>query len=60
MIGVDIEADAWDVLEKALERGVLLLSAGQKTLRFLPPFVIRDEEIAEGLAIVRELICSNP
>ncbi|MDR1073625.1 MAG: aminotransferase class III-fold pyridoxal phosphate-dependent enzyme, partial [Treponema sp.] len=56
MIGVDIEQDAWGVLEKAFEKGVLLLSAGVKTLRFLPPYIISDEEIESGLRILEEII----
>ncbi|MDR0706997.1 MAG: acetylornithine/succinylornithine family transaminase, partial [Treponema sp.] len=56
MIGVDIEQEAWGVMEKALEKGVLLLSAGAKTLRFLPPYIIRDEEIESGLRILEEIV----
>ncbi|MDR2194949.1 MAG: acetylornithine/succinylornithine family transaminase [Treponema sp.] len=56
MIGIDIERDAWDVLETALEKGLLLLTAGAKTVRFLPPYTIRDEEIESGLRILRELV----
>ncbi|MDR0374306.1 MAG: aspartate aminotransferase family protein [Treponema sp.] len=56
MIGVDIEREAWGVMEKALEKGVLLLSAGAKTLRFLPPYIISDEEIEDGLRILEEII----
>ncbi|MDR1596511.1 MAG: acetylornithine/succinylornithine family transaminase, partial [Treponema sp.] len=54
MIGVDITVDAWPVLEKAIARadaetpGLLILSAGPKTLRFLPPYTISDAEIDQG------------
>jgi acetylornithine/N-succinyldiaminopimelate aminotransferase len=61
MIGIDIENDAWPVLEKAIARakngcGLLILSAGQKTLRLLPPLIISDSEIEEGLEMLREVI----
>jgi acetylornithine/N-succinyldiaminopimelate aminotransferase len=56
MIGIDIENDAWPVLETALSRGLLALPAGQKTLRLLPPFIISDSEIEQGLEILREVI----
>ncbi|GMO26575.1 MAG: acetylornithine transaminase [Termitinemataceae bacterium] len=52
----DIKVDAWPVLERLLGslgpggRGLLLLSAGQKTLRFLPPYIISREQIDEGIA----------
>jgi acetylornithine/N-succinyldiaminopimelate aminotransferase len=53
MIGIDIEKDAWPVLEACLAAGLLVLSAGQKTLRLLPPFVISDGEIEQGLALLK-------
>jgi acetylornithine/N-succinyldiaminopimelate aminotransferase len=56
MIGVDITADAWTVLEMALLHGLLLLSAGPNTLRFLPPYTIRDGEIDKGLDILRKIL----
>ncbi|MDR1058294.1 MAG: acetylornithine/succinylornithine family transaminase [Treponema sp.] len=62
MIGVDIDGEAWPVLEKGIARaggdapGLLLLGAGKETLRFLPPYVITDEEILTGLEILRELL----
>jgi acetylornithine/N-succinyldiaminopimelate aminotransferase len=56
MIGVDIDVDAWTLLEAALAEGLLLLSAGAKTLRFLPPYTITDAEIEAGLAILRGLL----
>jgi acetylornithine/N-succinyldiaminopimelate aminotransferase len=61
MLGIDIENDAWPVLEAGIARaqndcGLLLLSAGQKTLRLLPPYIISDSEIAQGLEILRRII----
>ncbi len=56
MIGVDIGADAWPVLESALSKGLMLLSAGTRTLRFLPPYVIDDAEMDEGLAILKGVL----
>jgi acetylornithine/N-succinyldiaminopimelate aminotransferase len=62
MIGLDIADDAWPVLEKAVSRadaktpGLLMLSAGPRTLRFLPPYTISDGEIDEGLAILKDLL----
>jgi acetylornithine/N-succinyldiaminopimelate aminotransferase len=58
MIGVDI-ADpngAHKVMEDALERGLLILTAGKQTLRFLPPYIISDREIDEGLSILKAIL----
>ncbi|GHU59287.1 acetylornithine aminotransferase [Spirochaetia bacterium] len=64
MIGADIKADAWPVLEAAIAAadaakntpGLLLLSAGPKTLRFLPPYTISDSEIDQGLELLRNVL----
>jgi acetylornithine/N-succinyldiaminopimelate aminotransferase len=62
MIGADITEDAWPLLEKAITRadaktpGLLMLSAGAKTLRFLPPYIVSDAEIEQGLEILKGLL----
>jgi acetylornithine/N-succinyldiaminopimelate aminotransferase len=54
MIGVDLTVEARPVLEAALARGLLILSAGPRTLRFLPPYIIDDGEIDRGLELLRD------
>jgi acetylornithine/N-succinyldiaminopimelate aminotransferase len=62
MIGVDITEEAWPVLERAIARaeagtpGLLLLSAGPNTLRFLPPYIVSDQEIDQGLEILKSCL----
>jgi acetylornithine/N-succinyldiaminopimelate aminotransferase len=71
MTGIDIEKDAWPVLEACLAAGfpgtphrtpsagsfgLLILSAGQKVLRLLPPFIISDGEIEQGLALLKAVL----
>ena len=62
MIGIDISGNAWSVLEAAIARagagayGLLILSAGPNTLRFLPPYTISDSEIEQGLAAIKSLL----
>lgn len=52
MWGMDVHESAAAVIARAFDRGLLLVSAGEHTLRFLPPLVITREELAAGLAIV--------
>jgi acetylornithine/N-succinyldiaminopimelate aminotransferase len=56
MTGVDIAGEAASTLEKALDAGLLLLSAGPNTLRFLPPYIISDAEIECGLETLRGVL----
>jgi acetylornithine/N-succinyldiaminopimelate aminotransferase len=62
MIGIDINGDAQSVLDAALARagtgqyGLLLLSAGAQTIRLLPPYIISQSEIEQGLETLRGVI----
>ena len=51
MWGVDVTPVAADVIAKAREAGLLLVSAGEHTIRFLPPLVVTREELARGLKV---------
>ena len=47
---------ARDVLPKIADAGLLLTAAGGRVLRFTPPLVITEAEIAEGVDIVRGVL----
>ncbi|MDW7729980.1 MAG: aspartate aminotransferase family protein [Bacillota bacterium] len=44
------------VQEKCTENGLLINAIGENTLRLLPPLNISDEELNEGLAIIKKLL----
>lgn len=45
---------ASDVLAAARERGLLIITAGEGCLRFVPPLVITEKEVASGLEILEK------
>ena len=45
MVGLDLEADCKEVVQKAATKGVLLNSTGDHTLRLVPPLVVDREQI---------------
>jgi predicted acetylornithine/succinylornithine family transaminase len=47
--GVDVLEPASEVIPRAREEGLLLVGAGDHTLRILPPLVATQEDLAEGL-----------
>jgi acetylornithine/N-succinyldiaminopimelate aminotransferase len=49
MWGVDVTDPAGDVVKRALAEGVILVSAGEHTLRLLPPLVITRADLTEGV-----------
>ena len=62
MLGIDLTIEAWPLLEAAIKRatskdpGLLLLSAGKQTLRLLPPYIISDAELEQGLDILKIML----
>ena len=54
MIGIDVEIPTGDVLKKAFEKGLILLTAGEKTIRLLPTLNLSDAELQEGLEIIEK------
>ncbi|MFL6326438.1 MAG: aspartate aminotransferase family protein [Nitrososphaeraceae archaeon] len=61
MIGIEFdqrERRDWK-LKELFNRGLLLLPAGQKAMRVMPPLTIGNEEIQEGLAIMNEVLLSS-
>ncbi len=40
------------VLEESYRRGLILLPCGRSTLRYIPPLIVRREEIDEGIEIL--------
>ena len=47
--GIDVHEPASEVVPRAREEGLLLVGAGDHTLRILPPLVATQEDLGEGL-----------
>jgi acetylornithine/N-succinyldiaminopimelate aminotransferase len=56
MWGVDVMGTAAHVVSESLARGLLVCSAGDYTVRLLPPLVATRDELARGLAILEEVL----
>lgn len=52
--GLELDEPVAPLVEEARRRGLLLVPAGARTLRLLPPLQIEDAELERGLAIVAE------
>ena len=55
LLGADTERLAADAVSSALERGLVLLTAGEHVLRLAPPLVVGEEEVDRALAILEEV-----
>jgi acetylornithine/succinyldiaminopimelate/putrescine aminotransferase len=47
--GIDVTRPAGEIVSNAREAGLLILTAGDYTLRLLPPLIATREELACGL-----------
>jgi acetylornithine/succinyldiaminopimelate/putrescine aminotransferase len=56
MWGIDIVDPARDVVARALDGGLLICSAGEHTLRLLPPLVTTRADLERGVALLAESI----
>ena len=56
MWGIDVMGTAAHVVSEALGRGLLVCSAGDYTVRMLPPLVSTQDELLRGLQILEEVL----
>ena len=56
MIGIETNLNSSEIQKKALDKGLLVLTAGKNVIRLLPPLTISYEEIKIGANILLDLI----
>jgi len=58
MIGIEFDSKQRrdEILSSAFKKGLLLLPAGQKTMRVIPPMTITQEELDEGLHLMSQVL----
>ncbi len=56
ILGVEIEVPAAPIVTGCLERGLLILSAGEFVLRFLPALIVTEAEVDEMMAVLTAVL----
>lgn len=56
MIGVEFSHPVRPIIRAALERGLVVINAGENVLRLCPALVISQDEIAAGVGILAQSI----
>ncbi|WP_310605246.1 aspartate aminotransferase family protein [Anaerosporobacter sp.] len=56
MQGLELSKPAKDIIEKAMDKGLLIISAGANILRFVPPLVITKEDVEDMVKILKECL----
>jgi acetylornithine/N-succinyldiaminopimelate aminotransferase len=56
LLGVELTYDAGPVVTRCRERGVLSNLAGERTVRFAPPYIVSESELDEGLRVLEDAV----
>ena len=54
--GLEFKDNPSEIVKKALENGLILISAGNNTIRFVPPLVTSEQNVDEMLLILKEIV----
>jgi acetylornithine/N-succinyldiaminopimelate aminotransferase len=56
LLGIELQTDAAEILEKARENGLLLLTAGEKVVRIMPPLTVSEDELDRAFFILQTIL----
>ena len=54
--GLDVVESANDIVKRGWDEGLLVLTAGEHTLRILPPLIMNRDDLARGVSILEKII----
>ena len=54
-LGIETTENLTDLVIKAREQGLIVLTAGSNVIRLLPPLTLTKEKIDEGVAILTDI-----
>ena len=56
MRGLELSVPAGPYITKALEKGVIFMSAGANVIRFIPPLIIEKSDVDKMIAILDSVL----
>jgi len=56
MLGIELSCSVKDIVKECMEKGLLIIGAGENVIRFVPPLVIGKEEINKGIGILNKVL----
>jgi len=54
--GLDVLEPAGDIVKRGWDEGILTLTAGEHTVRILPPLIMDRDDLVRGLSIIEKII----
>ncbi len=59
LIGVELNVPVKSILRQLIDSGILMISAGEKILRLVPPLIIEENQIRETIQALRKILIEN-
>jgi acetylornithine/succinyldiaminopimelate/putrescine aminotransferase len=56
MWGIELDRPAGPLVGRALETGLLIVTAGERVIRLVPPLSIEREDLEAGLSILHDVV----
>jgi acetylornithine/N-succinyldiaminopimelate aminotransferase len=56
MLAAQLNIESGDIVNECLQRGLLIASAGSKTLRFVPPLIITTQDVDQAVKVLDEVM----
>ncbi len=56
MLGMELTLPALEVEKKCMDKGMLVVGAGEKVVRFVPPLIIEKAHVDEAIAILKSVL----
>jgi len=60
ILALELTTPAKPIVDRCLHRGLLILTAGDQVLRFVPPLIIGEAEVDEALTILDQVLAEQP
>src|SRR5574337_511191 len=60
MLALELSVPAKPIVDRCLKRGLLILTAGDQVLRFVPPLIIGEAEVDEAMHILDLVLAEEP
>lgn len=57
MLGLVMKGPAKELAGKLIDSGLLCLATGEKVVRFLPPLIIDEDDVAQAVEMIEKCLC---
>ena len=56
ILAAQLDIEAGDIINNCIKKGLLIISAGSKTLRFVPPLIITNQDVDCAIKVLDEVM----